>query len=115
MLGFVLIVVFLHVVQADYDPVHQLMSELALGRNGSLMLVAFLSLSLAVFTALLILYSYSKNIAVSVLLFISACSLALAGIFKLGAHTTVHCVTHVDSFWADCALDVSSTKTYSAI
>ena len=33
-LGFALIVIGLHVVQSDYDPVNQQMSELALGRLG---------------------------------------------------------------------------------
>ena len=50
-IGFIFIVIYLHVIQADYDPVHQLMSELALGRHGSLMFWAFLSFSLSVFTA----------------------------------------------------------------
>jgi hypothetical protein len=39
----------LHLVQDGYDPLHQLMSELALGRHGWAMLIAFLSLAGAVF------------------------------------------------------------------
>jgi len=39
---FVLVVLLLHLSQASYDPLSQFMSELALGRFGDLLLVAFL-------------------------------------------------------------------------
>ncbi len=39
-IGFISIVIYLHKVQDNYDPSHQLMSELALGDNGDLILYA---------------------------------------------------------------------------
>ena len=44
---FIAIVSTLHQVQPDYDPMHQLMSELALGHYGWAMLFAFLALGIS--------------------------------------------------------------------
>ena len=46
-MGFVVVVVALHLAQRDYDPARQLMSELALGRYGWAMLPAFACLGAA--------------------------------------------------------------------
>ena len=46
-LVFLTVVVSLHLLRKDYDPVHQMMSELALGERGGLMLAAFLALGIA--------------------------------------------------------------------
>lgn len=46
---FVSTVATLHFVQPEYEPVHQLMSELALGPFGWAMIIAFAGLALAVF------------------------------------------------------------------
>ena len=46
---FVITVVALHLFQPGYEPTQQLMSELALGRYGSAMIVAFTGLAIAVF------------------------------------------------------------------
>ncbi|MFQ5937783.1 MAG: DUF998 domain-containing protein, partial [Acidiferrobacterales bacterium] len=46
---FVPTVATLHFVQPEYEPVHQLMSELALGPFGWAMIIAFAGLGLAVF------------------------------------------------------------------
>jgi hypothetical protein len=88
--GFVSIVTFLHFIQAGYDPVHQFMSELALGRHGFLMLWAFLSFALSVAGAIKILAAYKAHIGIKLLLGIASLSLAGAGIFTLGAATTLH-------------------------
>lgn len=37
-LGFISIVIFLHIIQTNYDPLSQQMSEFALGQYGSFML-----------------------------------------------------------------------------
>ncbi len=89
-LGFVTIVTVLHFVQTDYDPIHQLMSELALGKYGSFMLAAFFSFSVAVFFAQLILADYKNSLLIRILLLISSFSLAGAGIYELGEHTELH-------------------------
>lgn len=44
---FLAIVSYLHLAQAGYDPAHQLMSELALGAHGGMMLFAFLAVAFA--------------------------------------------------------------------
>ena len=91
-IGFILIVICLHIVQPDYDPVHQLMSELALGRYGSFMLLAFLSFALSVFTAQIGLYQYKSPIIIRLFLAIAAISLLGAGVFRLGSATELHIV-----------------------
>jgi hypothetical membrane protein len=89
--SFIGIVSFLQWIQTDYSPVYQLMSELALGRYGWLMLIAFLSLAIAVFAAQQTLYSYQVTSSlIQNLLKIAALCLVGAGIFKLGESTTWH-------------------------
>ena len=89
-IGFVVIVTYLHFAQAGYDPVHQFMSELALGRHGFLMLWAFMSFALAVAGSIIILAAYGVHPVIKMLLGMASLSLAGAGIFKLGADTTLH-------------------------
>jgi hypothetical protein len=85
-ISFVAIVSYLHVIQVGYSPLYQLMSELALGQQGDLMLWAFLSFALSVASAINLL----PHLAIKVLLGLAAISLAGAGIFKLGEATTLH-------------------------
>jgi len=59
---FIFIVAGLHLMQTHYDPVHQLMSELALGQYGFLMLFAFLAFSLALFSTQQSLSSYKNSL-----------------------------------------------------
>lgn len=89
-LGFTGVVTVLQFVQDDYDPVHQLMSELVFGRYGFFMLAAFLSFSVAVFAVQAITATCKGNLPIRVLLIISSLSLAGAGVFKLGANTDLH-------------------------
>jgi hypothetical protein len=49
---FVIIVVALHLLQPEYEPTRQLMSELALGQYGWAMFVAFLGLAIALYASL---------------------------------------------------------------
>jgi len=89
--GFIGIISFPQWIQTDYSPVHQLMSELALGHYGWLMLIAFFSLAIAVFFAQQTLYSYQATSSlIHNLLKIAALCLVGAGIFKLGENTTWH-------------------------
>ena len=89
-IGFILIVIYLHIVQQGYDPVHQLMSELALGRHGFFMLLAFLSFALSVFTAQIGLHQRKSPIMIRLFLIIAAASLLGAGVFRLGSATELH-------------------------
>ncbi len=91
-IGFILIVIYLHIVQPDYDPVNQLMSELALGRHGSLMLLAFSSFGLSLFTAQVGLHQRKSPTIIRLFLVIAAISLAGAGVFRLGSATVLHIV-----------------------
>ena len=88
--GFVGTVVYLQAVQVSYNPVQQLMSELALGEQGQLMLVAFIMFALAVSGSIGIMARFKANKLMSVLLAVASASLLGAGIFELGAATTLH-------------------------
>lgn len=89
-LGFVLIVTTLHIVQNNYNPTHQLMSELALGQHGSYMLFAFLSFSVAIFVAQQILGAYENSMSVRMLMVIASFFIAGAGLFKLDNYINLH-------------------------
>lgn len=84
--GFMATVGYLHIVQTNYSPLHQLMSELALGKQGVLMLWAFLSFALSVAATIKLL----PHLVLKLLLGLTFLSLASAGIFKLGEATTLH-------------------------
>ena len=89
-IGFILIVICLHIVQPDYDPVNQLMSELALGRHGSFMVFAFSSFALSVFAAQVGLHQHKSPTIMRLFLVIAAISLLGAGVFRLGSATELH-------------------------
>lgn len=89
-IGFIAIVIYLHAVQDNYDPRHQLMSELALGNNGNLMLYAFIMLSIAIAGAIGILMVSAASFSIIFTMVISLISLLGAGIFKLGDFTSIH-------------------------
>lgn len=97
--GFLLIVLYLHSVQKGYDPVHQLMSELALGSSGGLMLAAFSSLALS-FLALAAGTAIKKSwLLCGNLVFASLCFLG-AGFFPLGATSELHILLVAAAFIA---------------
>jgi hypothetical membrane protein len=88
--GFTGIVGYLHFVQKNYSPVNQLMSELALGEQGFLMLFAFLSLALSILCAALILREHKAHKIIFLLTCLAALAMAGAGVFKLNAYTNLH-------------------------
>ncbi len=88
--GFIGIVIYLHFVQTDYDPAQQFMSELALGRHGGMMFWAFLSFALSIAAATRILHAYKAPLAVKGLTSVASLSMLGAGVFELGAATTLH-------------------------
>lgn len=97
---FLSIVVFLHLVQPGYDPVNQLMSELALGEHGNFMLFAFFGLSLALFSILLGLSKFGSGNELKAPLLLAASCFAGAGIFPLGSSTEIHIVLVMLAFVA---------------
>ncbi len=89
-ISFVAIVIWLHTAQEGYDPVHQLMSELALGPHGGLMLGAFFSLALSLL-ALALGTGKPKSLTLqSGILALAALCFLGAGIFPLGATSEIH-------------------------
>jgi len=97
-LGFVLTIIALHMIQTNHSPFYQLISELALGKYGSFMLVGFFSFSIAVFTSQQVLALYKNSMSIRILLLIASFFLASAGIFKLGEHTNLHVALVAGSF-----------------
>ena len=86
------IILYLQKIQTNYNPTHQLMSELALGRQGQLMLVAFTMLAIAVAGAAGIVIIFKASKLIVILLGSVSASLIGAGIFKLGTATILHVV-----------------------
>ena len=91
-IGFISIVAYLHVVQQGYDPVRQLMSELVFGRHGNLMLFAFFSFAVSVFTAQIGLHRCKAPIIIRLFLITASLSLLGAGVFDLGSAAVLHIV-----------------------
>jgi len=88
--GFLLIVTFLHIMQPNYNPFEQQISELALGKFGSIMFLAFSSLALSIFALQSGLQQYKAPLIIRVLLSIAAFCLLGAGFFRLGTATEIH-------------------------
>jgi Protein of unknown function (DUF998) len=90
--GFLTIVTFLHIAQipAGYSPIYQLMSELALGKDGKMMLFAFLGLALATLAAINIISSYQAPLAIKIILALTATAFAGAGYFTLETAMEIH-------------------------
>jgi len=88
--AFVVVVVTLHFVQPGYDPSTQLMSELALGRYGGAMIVAFAGLSVAVFGIQASIGALGGGKGLRAIFLSASASFLAAGLFPLGATTEVH-------------------------
>ena len=87
---FIVTVIALHLLQPDYNPRHQLMSELALGQYGWAMFLAFLGLAVAVFGVQAAIGSYRAVRGYRILLNIAAMLFLTAGVFPLGDTSTIH-------------------------
>jgi hypothetical protein len=88
--SFVATVLSLHLVQPGYEPLHQLMSELALGPFGWAMVVAFAGLALAVFGVQVAIATLGASPWLRLLLAAAALSFLAAGLFPLGATSEIH-------------------------
>lgn len=112
-MSFLIIVIALHKVQVNYNPIHQLMSELALGEYGIFMFFAFLSFSIAILSSQQIIAMYKNSFSISILLFLASISLLGAGIFKLGEYTCITCHLCSNCFCYYCFIHVlSATFTF---
>ncbi len=87
---FLAIVVSLHFLQPGYDPRYEPMSELARGRYGSTMFLAFLGLAAAVFGVQAAIGGYGAKRGYRFLLGVAALLFLLAGVFPLGAAIGIH-------------------------
>jgi len=87
---FIVIVVYLHSVQSDYNPAHQFMSELALGSMGWLMLFAFCGLGGSVGALAIGLLLTGAHRVISVLLLLGATGFVGAGFVSLDENANVH-------------------------
>ena len=102
---FLLVVIALHLAQPGYDPLNQLMSELALGRHGQFMLVAFLALAIALAAAALNLLFHGRHLVLAALLGLASASFAGAGWVTLGSSAAVH-VGFVAAAFVLCGLSM---------
>ena len=91
-IGFVSIVVYLQAIQKDYNPLQQQMSELALGKHGSLMLIAFSCYAAAIFGLQSALRPDRPPVALKAILITSSMCMLGGGIFRLDTATDLHIV-----------------------
>ena len=87
---FLTVVVVLHLIQDGYDPVYQLMSELALGNQGWAMLIAFSGLAAGPFGILLALTHHGVQKWYRVLLFVIGPLYLGSGVFSLKGAPEIH-------------------------
>jgi Protein of unknown function (DUF998) len=87
---FVVTVVALHLLQPNYQPAQQLMSELALGRYGGAMILAFSGLALAVFGIQVAVAAAGASWGFRVLLLLASLLFVSSGVFPLGETSEIH-------------------------
>ena len=87
---FLVVVLTLHVVQAQYDPVNQLMSELALGPHGWAMFFAFAGIAVALAGIQFSVTSLGATAVLRGLLILPAILFLAAGAFPLGETSMIH-------------------------
>ena len=87
---FLAVVLALHAVQTDYDPVNQLMSELALGPHGWAMFFAFAGIAVALAGIQFSIAKLGAAHALRGLLILAAVFFLAAGVFPLGEASMIH-------------------------
>lgn len=87
---FLIVVVALHVVRRDYDPLQQMMSELALGQHGGFMLVAFLGFGSAFAGLAAGLRGARQPVFTILLAAATALAFSAAGIYRLDNAVEAH-------------------------
>ena len=88
--GFLMVVIPLHLVQSDYNPWHQMMSELALGPHGQFMLLAFASIAAAFGGMAMGLAASNTPRFMSILAATAGLTFLGAGIFRLDNAIEMH-------------------------
>jgi hypothetical membrane protein len=88
--GFVVVVSGLHVLQPGYDPVHQLMSELALGTYGGAMLSAFLFIAASTLSVGVGIARLRRSLSLEIVLALAILGFVGAGVFPLGRASEWH-------------------------
>jgi len=96
--GFLAVVIPLHFLQPGYDPAQQLMSELALGPYGEVMVLAFTGIAGALAAVVAALGRLGAGWPVRALLGLASIGFALSGAFPLGAASTVHIAAIASAF-----------------
>ena len=89
-IGFIIVVIALQLLQPGYDPIQQLMSELAMGPFGSLMTIAFFSFGMSLFSVHFGLRLLGAPRTPRMFLTAAAICLLGAGFFKLGDAPVLH-------------------------
>lgn len=89
-LSFVLVIGFLHYAQPSYDPSSQFMSELAFGRFGGLLLLAFVGLSASTAATAINVYTHNSSLLLPLMLGLTAISFFAAGIVTLDTSSQTH-------------------------
>jgi hypothetical protein len=90
--AFLIGTISLHFLQPGYDPVNQLMSELALGPYGIIMLFAFIALASSISTLAFVIWRLCGNITLHVVLLIGAACFAGAGILPIDVFNGAHII-----------------------
>jgi hypothetical protein len=102
---FLVIVLLLHLTQPEYDPFSQFVSELALGRFGDLLLVAFIGLSTAIAATAANIRAHNSLVFLPFLLATAAACFLAAGIITLATSTQTH-VWLVAAAFVSCGLSM---------
>jgi hypothetical protein len=89
-MAFLAVVIALHLLQPGYDPENQLMSELALGRYGWAMIIAFSGLALAVLAIQFSIGTLGAAKSLRALLAGAGMFFLAAGAFPLGVTSGIH-------------------------
>jgi hypothetical protein len=87
---FLVVVLTLHAVQTHYDPVNQLMSELALGPHGWAMFFAFAGIGVALAGIQFSIARLGATHVLRGLLVLAAVFFLAAGVFPLGETSMIH-------------------------
>lgn len=107
---FLVVVVSLHFVQPGYDPLNQLMSELAAGQGGDFLVLGFTGLSIATAGLAVSLLSHGAPIALAGLSVLAAASFAAAGLLPLQVSIGMHVLCVAMAFVA-CGLSMCLLPT----
>lgn len=97
-MAFVITVVTLHFLQPGYDPLNQLMSELALGPHGWAMFAAFGGLAAAVFGIQMAIGAAGAPRGFRALLVVASLFFLAAGVFPLGPTSEIHIAAIASAF-----------------